>query len=185
MTQASLLSQPNRNSWGTVWAWMDGNYINGAFAYPEDRYDPNYALFARVGNPPVISPLLRLTIFAAIGLFFWVKTKNRDDQSFLSLIGITWVIFLLWSSGWSPQWVLYLIPIILLTFPTPKAIFLNLIMLLLALLEWPTLLGHQLFIFMGPLALLRSLLFIFLIYAWYPIISKCESPKLKPSQNGM
>jgi hypothetical protein len=167
MTRASLFSQPNRNSWQTIWAWMDGNYINGAFAMPEDRYNPDYPLTSRVGNPPIIPPLLKLIIFAMISLFIWLKIKAKDISSFLSLNGIIWAVFLLWSSGWSPQWVLYLIPIILLTFPLQKGVFYNLLFLLLTIFEWPTLLGHKLFIFMGPIAVIRSLFLIYFIVYWY------------------
>jgi hypothetical protein len=167
MTTASLVSQPTRNSWCTIWAWIDGNYMNGAFANPPDHYDPAYVTEAKIGNPPKISPLIRLVVFALIGLFFWLKTKDNGPMSILALMGITWALFLIWSSGWSPQWILFLIPLIFLTFPLEKSLFLNLLLSLLTLMEWPTLLGHRLYIFLGPIVLLRTIFLIYLIFAWY------------------
>ncbi len=63
----------------------------------------------------------------------------------IAFIGITWVLFLFWSPGWSPQWVLYLIPIILLGLDTKSAFLLCFMLVLITLLEWPTLLAHELF----------------------------------------
>jgi hypothetical protein len=49
---------------------------------------------------------------------------------------------LLWSPGWSPQWVLYLLPIILLVLPEREALLLSLALVLINLLEWPLLLSR-------------------------------------------
>ena len=185
MTRSSLLSQPNRNSWQTIWAWMDGNYMNGAFALPEDRYNPDYPLTARIGNPPVVPPILKLIIFSIISFLIWYKFKGKDYPSFLALNGIIWAMFLLWSSGWSPQWILYLIPIILLTFPLQKGIFINLLFLLLTIFEWPTLLGHKLFEFMGPIAVLRSIFLIYLIISWVRNSNSFQVPSHKSERAGM
>ena len=181
MTQASLVSQPMRNSWQTVWAWIDQNNIAGAIANPPDLTNPNYLIDNRAGNSPVIPPFLRLVVFGSIGLFFWVKCNRDDPQSLLGLIGITWAVFLLWSSGWSPQWILYLIPLILLTFPFQQAFFWNLVLIILSFLEWPTLIGHKFFIFMGPIALVRSLVFIILIVYWYRSILSQPSERHEPA----
>jgi hypothetical protein len=167
MTQASLMSQPTRNSWETIWAWIDQNNIKGAIANPTDLTQPGFLSQFRVGNPPVIPATPKLIIFLLLGLFFWINTKRNDAISFLGLVGITWATFLLWSQGWSPQWILYLIPLIFLTFPIQRAVLWNFLLVMLSLLEWPTLIGHDLFIFMGPLALMRSFFFVFLIIRWY------------------
>lgn len=167
MTKVSLISQPGRNSWQTIWAWIDGNYMTGAFAYPESRYNPDYLINNSIGNPPLIPSWLRLILFGLIGLFLFWKVKIKSTHSLASFFGITWVVFLLWSSGWSPQWILYLIPLILLTFPIQKALFWNFILILFTMLEWPTLLGHQLFFLMGPIAVIRSILLVALGIFWY------------------
>ena len=167
MTEASLVSQPGRNSWQTVWAWMDGNLMNGKIADPQDRYDPNFVFNGLRGNPAVIPSWARLIVFGGLGLFLFLKVKVKTFHSMLSFVGITWAVFLLWSSGWSPQWILYLVPLILLTFPLKQGLYWNLGLIFLTLVEWPFLLAHTLFEFMGPIALIRSIMLIFLTIGWY------------------
>jgi hypothetical protein len=174
MTSTSLLSQPARSSWQTVWAWMEGNFTTGAFAYPENHYNPEYPK-TTLGYPAIISPWLRFVAFGALGFYLFHKVKIKNAISFISFTGITWAIFLIWSSGWSPQWILYLIPLILLTLPVEKALFWNLILILLTLMEWPILLGHRLFVFMGPIALIRTVILGLLVYFWYQVIQNQNS----------
>ena len=89
----------------------------------------------------------------------------------IAFVGLTWCIFLLWSPGWSPQWVLYLIPLILLTLDDRNAVLMTIILVLVNLLEWPVLLsrGYQ----WGLLLTipLRTLMLILLAWLWYQQIA--------------
>ena len=40
--------------------------------------------------------------------------KSPGSRSAIAFLGVTWCLFLIWSPGYSPQWVLYLLPLILL-----------------------------------------------------------------------
>lgn len=44
MTKASLISQPARSSWQTIWALIDGNMTTGAFTLKEERFYPRRLL---------------------------------------------------------------------------------------------------------------------------------------------
>ncbi len=166
MTTASLLSQPGRTSWETSWALLDGNYDTGEFILLQERYDPTLYR-AHQGNPPKVPSWLTLPIFAALGLGFFWKVKVFDRRSMISFVGITWVLFLLWSPGWSPQWVLYLLPLILLSLPEERAFTITLLLVLITVLEWPFLLAHHIYAGLWVVIPARVGLFAWLIYLWY------------------
>jgi hypothetical protein len=166
MTRASLISQPSRSSWQTLWALIDGNYTTGEYILLNDRLDPTIAGIAR-GNPAVVSPFLTLVIFSGIGLWLLWRARLQDnDLGFIAMIGATWILFLLWSPGWSPQWILYLIPLILLTLTEKRALALCLALTLVTLLEWPTFLKHDLWQGLWLIVPLRTLIFAALLWNW-------------------
>ena len=113
-TIASLSSQFNKGSWETIWALIDGNYKTGNFGPLVERLNPIFANDLQ-GNPARLSPLFTLLLFLIVGAWIFFRTRLDGPIPLIAFIGLTWCIFLLWSPGWSPQWVLYLIPFILLT----------------------------------------------------------------------
>jgi hypothetical protein len=141
MTIASLRSQGSKGSWETVWALVDGNYQTGNFGPEIERLDPAKALIPQ-GNPPRLPSGLTLIPFAILGVWIFFKTHITDARSAVSFLGFTWCLFLLWSPGFSPQWVLYLIPLCLLGLPDREGVLLAVILVLLCLLEWPGLLSR-------------------------------------------
>lgn len=168
MTSASLSSQAGRTSWQTVWAYLDGNRTTGWFVYWDWRLDPAQAYVPR-GNPPVIPSWLSLPIFLAAGLFFFWRARDPSDRSLISFIGITFVIFLMWSPGWSPQWVLYLLPIILLTLPLGQGVILSLTLLAITLFEFPLAINQFWWRAVFAMAGLRMLTFALLVFLWQRI----------------
>ena len=141
MTAASIRSQASKGSWETVWALLDGNFDTGNFGPEAERTDPQYARLLR-GNPARLPSWLTLIPFAALGGWLWWKARLKSERSVLAFLGLTWCLFLLWSPGWSPQWVLFLLPIILLVLPEREALLLSLALVLINLLEWPLLLSR-------------------------------------------
>lgn len=165
MTLTSLKSQPSRSSWETVWALIDGNLMTGAFIPIENRLDPS--LFNQsYGNPAKIPVWLTFAFFAGIGIFLMSKIKRLNETTLIPFIGITWILFFLWSPGWSPQWILYIIPIILLTIPPNKGFMIVLFLALISLLEWPILLGRHVYEGLWILILFRIIIFIVLLIFW-------------------
>ena len=167
-SSASLRSQTAKGSWETAWAMLDGNYHTGNFGPEEERLDPRTASIAR-GNPAVVNPLLSLLVFGALGLalFFKSSVAPANALAAASFSGLTWVIFFLWSPGWSPQWVLYMLPFILLTLPERIASLLTVLFVLVNLLEWPLLLSRGLFSALPLTIFLRTMLLILLAVTWW------------------
>jgi hypothetical protein len=139
MTIASVRSQASKGSWETVWALLDGNYQTGNFGPEIERLDPEKALVAR-GNPARLPSGLTLILFALLGGWFFLKARITEATGVVSFLGFTWCLFLSWSPGFSPQWVLYLIPLCLLGLPEREGILMTVVLTLLSLLEWPVLL---------------------------------------------
>jgi hypothetical protein len=165
-TRASLQSQSAKGSWETVWALIDGNLRTGNFGPEIERLNPAAAAQA-VGNPPRLNPWASLGVFGAAGLLLFSRFKPASLRQGVSFAGLTWVIFLLWSPGWSPQWVLYLLPLILLTLPERLGLLLAGSLVLANLLEWPLMLSRGYFQFLPLTILLRTLLLVLLGWVWW------------------
>lgn len=136
MTTPSLTAQFSKASYQTVWALIDGNYHTGNFGSVESHFDPAQAN-ALQGNPPRVPWWVRLGIAAAMGLFVYARTRRFDDKGMVAFIGITLLIFFLQAQGWSPQWVVQIIPLVLLTFPTRDGVLITVILSLVTFAEYP------------------------------------------------
>jgi hypothetical protein len=138
MTLPSLTSQFNKASYQSVWALLDGNYRTGNFGPLADRLDPALAGVI-LGNPPVVPGWLRFIIAAAIGLFVFLRTRRLDSIGQVAFVTITLLIFFLQAQGWSPQWLLQIIPLLLLCFPNRLGFYIIVLLSLLTFVEYPLL----------------------------------------------
>lgn len=170
-TAASLRSQASKGSWETAWALLDGNFNTGNFGPEAERVDA--AAAARLqGNPARLSPWLALVPFALLGgWFFWrariIKDGAGAGPRAIAFVGLAWTLFLLWSPGWSPQWVLYLLPFILLALPEREGLLLSVALVFVNLLEWPLLLSRGFFWGLWLTIPVRTTLFILLVYLFW------------------
>lgn len=156
-TVASIVSQANKGSWETVWALIDGNYRTGNFGPLVERLDALSA-FRPVGNPPAISSWMTLIPFLGLGFWRWKKLQPKSVPQWIALTGLTWCIFFLWLPGWSPQWVIYLVTLILLGQPLKEGLLLAAALVFTSLLEWPVLLSRELYSLWMVAVCLRTLL---------------------------
>lgn len=138
MTAPSLTAQFNKASYQTVWAMIDDNYTTGNFGTVESHYDPESA-DELYGEPAVIPSFVRLAIAGAIGLFVFFRTKRFDDRGIVAFVGITLLIFFLQAQGWSPQWLVQIIPLILLVFPTRNGVLTVIVLSMAVFFEYPVL----------------------------------------------
>ena len=173
-TQASLLSQGSKGSWETVWALVDGNLNTGNFGPLDERFDPALAATS-AGNPAKLPNWLTLLTFGSIGLFLFLQARLETVRELLGFVGITIVLFFLWSPGWSPQWVLVLIPLPLLVLPERRAIMITLLLAVVSLIEWPLLLSRGLFGLLWLPIVLRNFLFLLLLVDYWPVVSSKKS----------
>jgi len=144
-TRVSLLSQSGKGSWETIWALIDGNFQTGAMAAPEVRADLTSVTQNLSLNPARISPLLTLVIFGILGLWALSRLKISTERQSIQVLCFTWGIFMLWTPGFSPQWILYLIPLMLLSLPEREGFLFTLVLCILCLAEWPVLISRGLF----------------------------------------
>jgi hypothetical protein len=143
-TSASIGSQANKGSWETIWAVIDGNFQTGNFGPEIERLDPGTSKIPR-GNPAKVPPLATLVVLGCLGLAGLLASRPADDRERIALVGFAWCVLMVWSPGWSPQWVLYLIPLILLVFPANIGLLIAITMTFVNLMEWPILLSRGLF----------------------------------------
>jgi len=166
-TAASLTSQNLKGSWETIWALMDGNLRTGNFG-AVDRTLLDFD-FGQAGREAVISPWITLLIIGGLGFYLWIRTPLETPFAVTAFTGLTIVMFFLWSPGYSPQWVLYLLPMVLLVFPVREAGLWGLVLILINLLEWPLLLSRGMFTSLYWLIPLRTILYLLLgvrFYRW-------------------
>ncbi|NMB69388.1 MAG: 34 kDa antigenic family protein [Chloroflexi bacterium] len=180
-TLASLRSQSSKGSWETVWALLDGNLTTGNFGPLVERLDPELAGRA-VGNPAVVSPWVTLPLFLLAGVGLLARFQKTGSNP-VAAVGLAGCLFFLWSPGWSVQWVLYLIPLFLLTLDWRNARLLTVTMVLVNLLEWPVLLSRGWFQLLPATVLVRTLLLLlasilFLAAMQPPLRNTEENPGL-------
>jgi hypothetical protein len=99
-------------------------------------------------------------IFGGIGAYIFLKAEVKTERQLVAFSGLTLLIFFLWSPGYSPQWVLFLLPLILLSLEGNQAILASLIAILVNLLEWPLLLSRGLFEYLPGTILFRSAVYV-------------------------
>jgi hypothetical protein len=173
-TTSSIRSQSSKGSWETIWALIDGNLSTGNFGPLSERFDPEAALQLR-GNPAKINPLLTLLGFAVVGVWIFNRVKSKDTRVLISFLGLTWCMFLLWSPGWSPQWILHLIPLILLTLDIRQSVFFSLNLILVSLMEWPVLLSRGRFDLLWLPVVIRTFLLVVLGIVFAGVALSAES----------
>ncbi|MCS7259354.1 MAG: glycosyltransferase 87 family protein [Anaerolineae bacterium] len=144
-TVASLLAQASKSSWQTVWALLDGNLSNtGNFGPLIERFSPTRAT-APLYHPSRVPAWLTLLPFAAIAVFALTRQPAqcvaRDIPTMAALLVM---LFFLWSKGWSPQWQLVAIPLLLLALPWERAVLFIVVLGLINALEWPVILSRGL-----------------------------------------
>jgi hypothetical protein len=174
LTKASLISQGAKGSWESIWAILDGNLQTGNFNPAANRLDPETASLP-AGHPAMISPWLTLIIFSGLGLYIFWKGKVDTVRQLTAFSGLTMILFFIWSPGYSPQWVLYIIPLVLLSFDSSRSLLIGAVILFINLLEWPLLLSRGLFQYLPSLIVFRTLIYLLVGWLFTDLIFKNRS----------
>jgi hypothetical protein len=178
---ASLRAQTAKTSWLTVWALVDGNLGTGIFGSANAHVDPAVAV-ALQGNPARVPPIILLIAFGVLYVWLWLRAKPSDpnlqtpssSRQFLSFVAATLVVFFLWSKGWSPQWLVMLIPFVLIALPLGRALLYILTMSFINLAEWPVFLSRGMNEWLFLTVPLRTVLFILLLIELIGIVRGTE-----------
>ncbi len=127
---ASFRIMMERPPWETVWAIWEGNYSYGIVA--GDRFDPQ----AHLNAPPSALPWPLITLaFGLLYLWLFSRPLDRDKGRLLAFAGLTVNLFTLYSKGYSPQFLVQLIPFIVLLLPNLRGVVYILLLDLLNFLE--------------------------------------------------
>jgi hypothetical protein len=165
MTLVSVQAQARKSSYQSVWALLDGNYTTGNFGPLSDHFDAKKGT-TPFNNPPVIPSWLTLVPFAAFGLFVLTRPRLLPNARLDAVIftAFTFILFVLWSPGWSPQWQTFLIPLLLLALPESRAVLFIIVLGFINFLEWPVILSRGMTHLLPITILARTL--ILALLAW-------------------
>ncbi len=133
---ASFRSMFLRSPWETPWAILEHYYGYGQVAPLQDRTDPSTASF--VAYPSHLPwPLISLT-FGVIFLLIWSRPFDPGrPRNAVAFAGLSVNLFLLYSRGYSPQFLVYLAPFVLLTLPAFRSVAYVSILSAINLIEYP------------------------------------------------
>ena len=124
-----------RSTWETVWALID-NYYSFGVAGGWDRFDPAQAGAAQ---HPTRLPWTLITIGTGL-LYLFLYTRRVDwsvGRKAVAFTALTLNLFILYSKGYSPQFLVILLPFLLLLIPGWRGIAYALLLSLLNLVEFP------------------------------------------------
>ena len=144
---ASFVALTKVGSWSTPWALIDGNWGPGDVGPLSTRTQLDLAGVPQA-HPPVIPWIVTIGIFAIVYWLFFrrpirtapgsgASVDQRGAKELIWFATLTAMLFHLWSKGWSPQWATLIIPLLLLSFPDRRGLWLTLLLTGLVFLEWP------------------------------------------------
>jgi len=117
-----------------------------------------------VGNLARFPEAIKLVMFGALyAVIFWKSILRQSPRRLIAFVAATFVVFFLWSKGWSPQWQLLLFPLLLLALPLRRSVLFILALSFVNLAEWPVLLSRGLFQWLYVTVPLRTLIFALLL----------------------
>lgn len=163
----------DRGSWETVWALLDGYYSFGVAGGP-DRFDP---ADAGAAQHPSSLPTLPITIAFGL-LYLWILTRRaawQERRVAVAFVALSQNLLLLYSRGYSPQFLVMVLPFVILLLPTWRGVLYALLLSAASLVEYPiyfVILPDEPWLLAGAV-LFRTLLLVILclefaaqVYAW-------------------
>jgi hypothetical protein len=148
-----------RSSWETVWALLDG-YTSYGLAGGANRFDPAEA---GAGQHPSSLPWPLISLaFAALYLWLWTRrTDWDDDRRAVAFTALTLNLATLYLKGYSPQFLVWLLPFAILLLPGLRGVVYALLLSAVNLVESPlyfTLLPDQSWLLTGAVLARTGLL---------------------------
>ncbi|MBN1658637.1 MAG: DUF2029 domain-containing protein [Anaerolineae bacterium] len=169
----SLISPVKRSTWESPWALIDGYYSYGIAGGP-DRFDPAQSAAAQ---HPTRLPWTWITVgFILFYFYLWTRRVDwRDARRVVAFAALTQNLLTLYFKGYSPQFLVMLLPFLLLLLPAWRAVLYALLLSAVNLVEYPIyflVLPDQPWLLAGTV-LLRTLILIVvsveyagIVYSW-------------------
>jgi hypothetical protein len=131
-----FLYQGGTGPWETVWALLDRYYSGGETTPLEMRFDPtNIAISFHQSTFPY-----GLVAAAFLVVYLILYTRRIDwqhNRRAVAFCGLSISLFLVFSKGYSPQWIVNLLPFIVLLLPDLRGVTYCLLLMGANVLEFP------------------------------------------------
>jgi hypothetical protein len=130
------LYQGSTGPWETIWALLDGYYSGGETTPFEMRFDPgNIVVAFHESSFPYW-----LVVVAFVGVYLFLYTRRidwQDDLKAVAFCGLSINLFLIFSKGYSPQWIVNLLPFLVLLWPDLRGVAYSVLLMLANVVEFP------------------------------------------------
>jgi hypothetical protein len=135
MVKAHFTTLVTLPGWSSPYALIDG-VIKHADPQLAERFD---AALAASPIAPSQVPWAAITLaFAIVYAFVLFRAYGQQhNRAAVGLAGFSFVMYLLWSKGYSPQWSLYLIAFLCILMPNLRGMLMLIALELLYVIEWP------------------------------------------------
>lgn len=167
-----------RSSWETVWAVLEGYYGFGQVA--GERLNPLETAFA-VHPSTLPWGLISLGFGLLYVALFALRSDYRQPRRVVAFGGLTVVLFLLYSKGYSPQFLVYLLPFVILLLPNGRGLAYALMLTALNVAEQPgffVLLPAETWLLAG-IVIARAVLFLALALEFALILWPQSAPQVQ------
>jgi hypothetical protein len=157
----SLRSQSAKPAWQTPWALLEGSLGTGTFGEASGRLTPLETQDTGAAGwfiPRWLPPMLAVGLAALMAM----RLRRSIPLGGVSFLLSAMILLFLASPGWSPQWLAYLVPLILLSLPQPRGALYVIVLTAIAVLEWPVLLSRGRFDLLWVTVTIRTLVLILL-----------------------
>jgi hypothetical protein len=124
-----------RTSWQTVWALLIG-YTGWGVPGGANRFDPAQA---GASQPPSNLPWVAISVgFALLYLWLWTRRIDwQDDRRAVAFTGLTMNLVIVYLKGYSPQFLVWLLPFVILLLPGLRGITYALLLSAVNIVEYP------------------------------------------------
>lgn len=167
-----------RSAWETIWAISEGYFSYGRVAPLGLRFDTATAEY--VAYPSRLPTLLITVLALAACAYLWWRPVSNTTRNICLFTGIAMLGFLLYSKGYSPQFVVYALPFTVLLPPWRRALGYTLALSAMNFVQWP--LYHEWFHqqawVLGIAIVLRTALFLLLCWEWLTELWGWRNPLL-------
>ena len=170
MMAATLRWLPNKSTYGTVYALIDGYYSFGTAPGALQFIDPNTANW--IGHPSRIPNSLVTVVFGLIGLYVYFRPRPANPKmAILVLSALIMQLMLLYLKGYGPQFILWFQPLIILILPDARGLWYSLCLAILNVLEYPLYFTfwETIYPIMGVVVLARTAIWILLAIEYWRI----------------
>lgn len=132
----TFVHQASRRPWETVWALLDGYYSGGATPPLEARFDlTTITIPSQESHFPYA--LVAATFVVVFVILYTRRIDWQDNLKAVAFSGLTIGLFLIFSKGYSPQWIVNLLPFVILLMPNLRGVTYSLLLMAANVLEFP------------------------------------------------